>query len=105
VVGSLGDVEAAGAAVGLRSAITDRLQGAVEYTTAASRIASASDLGYFLLLSPAALRDRTERLHGVSTSVEAEVPETSRACWCSIALAMDTSALPSRAMPSRWIAI
>jgi Carboxypeptidase regulatory-like domain len=77
VVGSLGDVEATGAAVGLRSAITDRLQGSVEYTTAASRIASASDLGYFLLLSPAALRDRTERLHGVSTSVEAEVPETS----------------------------
>ena len=77
VVGSLGDVEATGAAVGLRSAITERLHGSVEYTTAASRIASASDMGYFILLSPAALRDRTERLHEVSTSVQAEVPETS----------------------------
>jgi len=77
VVGSVGDVDATGAAVGLRSVITDRLQGSVEYTTAASHLGPASGVGYFIVLSPAALRDRTERLHGVSTSVQAEVPETS----------------------------
>jgi len=71
-----GGVDATGWSVGFHTALAERFHGSIDYsqTTAHWR---ASDLGYVLLLAPAAAELESQRIHDVTTSLETEVPETS----------------------------
>lgn len=75
VVGSVGDVDAAGGTVAVRSALGTRVRGTVSYSLASAQLtrASAGGLDYVVLNGSTGPRSR---LHDVSASLEADVPET-----------------------------
>jgi hypothetical protein len=75
-VGNLGDTDATGCAVALRTVIANRLRGSIEYTTSSAGIMPTRHLGYLLLVAPSMVQPMQERLHDVATSLETEVPET-----------------------------
>ncbi len=75
-VSTAGDVNATGWSAGVRSVLGSRFNGSVEYTESRAQWSPADDLGYLVLLAPSAVRWRPERVHDVSTSFEARVPET-----------------------------
>jgi hypothetical protein len=75
-VGNLGDADATGCSVALRTVIANRLRGSVEYTTSSAGIVPTRHLGYLLLVAPSMVHPMQERLHDVATSLETEVPET-----------------------------
>jgi hypothetical protein len=76
VVGNMGDADARGCSLALRTVIANRLRGSVEYTTSSAETNPAGHVGYLLLVAPSAARPMQERLHDVATSLETEVPET-----------------------------
>ena len=76
LLGNIGDVEASGVSAGVRTAFSDHLHGAIEYTMTRARIASP-DMGYMLVLDPSALPLDRQQIHDLATSIETEVPETS----------------------------
>lgn len=75
VVGTAGDVDAAGGSVEVRSALGSRVRGAIAYSLATAQMvpvqAGASD---YVVLS--GLSTSRSRIHDVSASIEADVPET-----------------------------
>ena len=75
VVGTAGDVDAAGGSVAVRSALGSRVRGTVAYSLATAQIAPAlaGGLDYTLLSGSSGLRGQ---VHDVSASIEADVPET-----------------------------
>jgi carboxypeptidase family protein len=75
-VGNLGNADATGCAVALRTVIANRLRGSIEYTSSSAAIMPTPHLGYLLLVAPSMVRPMQERLHDVATSLETEVPET-----------------------------
>ena len=76
VVGNMGDADARGCSLALRTVIANRLRGSVEYTTSSAETNPAGHVGYLLLVAPSAARPLHERLYDVATSLETEVPET-----------------------------
>jgi len=76
VVGNVGDVDALGCSIALRTAIANRVTGSLAYSVASAQMTSADSVRYLVLLAPSVVRATAERLHGVSGSVEANVPET-----------------------------
>jgi Carboxypeptidase regulatory-like domain/TonB dependent receptor len=78
VVGNVGDAEATGGTVALRTAaLGGRVNSSVAYSLATGRLTPEPGLKYVLLLAPSAVRPETERVHDLSTTIEADVPETS----------------------------
>jgi hypothetical protein len=75
-VGNVGDTEALGYSVAFRMALVRRVNGSVTYSMANAEIAPTDDGRYLLRLAPSTVRPAAERIHGVSTSIEAAVPET-----------------------------
>jgi hypothetical protein len=75
-VGNAGEVEALGCNVAFRTTVVNRVTGSVAYSMAHAQLTPSDRVRYMILLAPSAVRPRNERLHGVSTSVEASVPET-----------------------------
>lgn len=71
-----GDIEATGLSAGFRAAVAGRFHGSVEYTMSRARTNSLDGDAYLLLLAPSTVRPPAEHIHDVSTSLEAEVPET-----------------------------
>ena len=76
-VANTGPVEATGYSTGVKTTIASRVRGAVEYSYARADWGSANFYNYLMFISPSSVRSGTERVHDVSTSVEADVPETS----------------------------
>ena len=76
-IGNSGDVDAAGWSVGLRTAVMQRMHASLQYSLARAGWNPGPDLAYMVLLAPSAVRLQSERIQGLSTAVEAEVPETS----------------------------
>jgi hypothetical protein len=74
-VSTVGDVDAAGWGAGIRTPIVPRVRGSIEYSQTMARWNPAAN-ALLVLMSPAVERAAAERLHDVSTTVEAEVPET-----------------------------
>jgi hypothetical protein len=72
-----GDVEAFGVSAGVRTAITTRVHGAVEYSITRADWEGAAGAAYMVLFAPSAARLGTDHIHDVSTSIETSVPETS----------------------------
>jgi hypothetical protein len=56
--------------------VTSWLRGSVEYSLASAELSPTTDTRYLLLTAPSAVGPRAERIHNVSTTVEAKLPET-----------------------------
>jgi hypothetical protein len=76
LVANAGNAAANGFAASFSTAISAWLRGSVEYSVANTSLAPPGDVRYLLLAAPSALRNRNERIHGVSTTLETRVPET-----------------------------
>ena len=76
-VSNAGKVDASGFGAGLRTAVAGRVRGSIEFSVTQARWNPGDELGYMMLLAPAALTLRSGRIHDVSTSIETHVPETS----------------------------
>jgi len=77
VVGNAGDVTALGWMVALRTSLAQRVHGSLGYSLANAQLTPADDLQYVVLLAPSAVRPEPERIHDLTTTIEADVPETS----------------------------
>jgi len=76
-VANNGGVDAIGYGAGIKAIVASRVRGSVEYTYAHATWLPGGDLTYLLMLSPSSVRTGDERIHDVSASLEADVPETS----------------------------
>ena len=76
-VANSGPVDATGYSAGLKAVFASRVRGSVEYSYARASWGAAGNLTYLLFFSPSSVRIGDERIHDVSTSLEADVPETS----------------------------
>jgi len=75
-VASGGDVQAAGWAVRLSSAPTQRVRGSIDYSVTRAEWISRGDMAAIAVWAPAAIRPRTEDIHDLTTSLETDVPQT-----------------------------
>jgi hypothetical protein len=76
-VANAGPMDATGYAAGLKALFGSRVRGAVEYSYAEANWGTGANASYLMLVSPSSVRMGNERIHDVSTSLEADVPETS----------------------------
>lgn len=74
VIGSVGDVDAAGGSVAVRSSLGSRMRGTVAYSLANAQLAPGPAGSEYVVLNGAT--GPRSRLHDVSASIEADVPET-----------------------------
>jgi len=72
-----GPVDTAGYSAGVKAVFASRVRGSVEYSYARATWGAAGNVNYLLVFSPSSVRTGAERIHDVSTSFEADVPETS----------------------------
>ena len=76
-VANNGPMDATGYSAGLKAVFAARVRGSIEYSYARASWAAGETPSYLMLVSPSSVRTGDERVHDVSTSVEADVPETS----------------------------
>jgi len=76
-VANSGGVVANGYAAGVKTVIADRVHGSVEYSFARAERNPLETFTYFLMFTPALGRPVHERVQDLTTSIEAELPETS----------------------------
>jgi hypothetical protein len=76
-VGGAGDAKATGGTAIFETSLADRVHCSVEYSLANAHLRPNEDLRYIILAAPSAVRMHAERIHDVSASVEANMPETS----------------------------
>jgi outer membrane receptor protein involved in Fe transport len=78
VVGSAGDVDIRGWGVSVTHALTPNVRGSFDYSMADAEWAGARSIDRARLARtmPSALRDATERVHDLTTSVETEFPQS-----------------------------
>jgi hypothetical protein len=77
VVGNVGDFKTTGCSAEFRAALTDNVRSTIAYSIASARLSPDFAQDYVIVLAPSAMQPEAERVHDVSTRVEAEVPETS----------------------------
>ena len=75
-VASAGAVDAEGWAVKVSTLATGRVRGSLEYSRTTAHWISRGDMIAVHDLAPAAIRDASEELHDVTTSIETDIPET-----------------------------
>ncbi len=77
VVGSAGDAQVTGGTVAFRtSTLGNRVNGAVAYSLSNAQLTPDAGLRYVVLLAPSKLGFENERIHDLSTTISADVPET-----------------------------
>jgi TonB dependent receptor/Carboxypeptidase regulatory-like domain len=76
-VGTAGSLEAAGWTIRFDSRPSSRLQGSLHYTLARVSWTGRGDLANLALLAPATIRPKNEDLHDLTSSLTADIPETS----------------------------
>ena len=76
-VGSAGSVDADGWSVRLDSRPTARIQGSVHYTMTRAKWVVGGDMDELLPIAPAAIRADVEDLHDLTSSIKADITETS----------------------------
>ena len=74
-VASGGDVSAAGWGVGVSRPVGKRVRGSIDYSRTTAEWTASPDLMWTAVWAPSARR-ASERIHDISTTLEAEVPET-----------------------------
>ena len=75
-VASAGAVDADGWAVRVSSVSTGRIRGSLEYSRTTAHWLSRGDMAAVAAWAPSAIRDTSDELHDVTTSVETDIPET-----------------------------
>src|SRR4051794_4071182 len=75
-VANAGNVDADGWAVRFSSAPTQRVRGSVDYSITRAHWISRGDMAAISIWAPEAIRPQTEDVHGITTSLETEIPET-----------------------------
>jgi hypothetical protein len=75
-VANAGSLDADGWAVRFSSAPSQRVRGSVDYSITRAHWISRGDMAAISLWAPEAIRPQTEDVHGVTTSLETEIPET-----------------------------
>ena len=77
-VASAGDADLRGWAVGMTQDLTEHVRARVDYTLVSTtwQASTGADRAALAALAPRALRQPRERLHDVTTSLDAEVPQT-----------------------------
>lgn len=75
-VGTAGDVDARGWGVGITQEITGYVRSSVSYSVTTATWAPSSAASVVALSAPSAVRQGTEEIRGLRTSVEAEIPLT-----------------------------
>ena len=76
-IGNGGSFDASGWSAGVHAAFTHRVHASVEYSLSHANWNGTGELAYIVVLAPSAVRLGADRIQDVSTSIEAEVPETS----------------------------
>ncbi len=77
LVGSAGNAQVRGGTVALRtSTLGNRVNGSVAYSLSDAQLSADTGLKYLVLLTPSVLRQDTQRIHDVATTISADVPET-----------------------------
>lgn len=76
LVGNAGDFVAVGLVAELRTSWANRVHGTIAYSLTHARLEPGSELQYLVLVAPSAIRPESERIHDVSTTLEADLPET-----------------------------
>jgi hypothetical protein len=76
-VANAGSLDAEGWAVRFSSAPSQRVRGSVDYSVARAHWVSRGDMAAISFWAPEAIRPQTEDVHGVTTSLETDIPETS----------------------------
>jgi hypothetical protein len=76
-IGNAGDAEALGCSASFRTTFASRVTGSLVYSMSNAALMADQGVHYLILLAPSTVRPNTERIHDVSTSIEARVPETS----------------------------
>jgi len=76
-VANAGSVDADGWAIRFSSAPTQRVRGSVDYSITRAHWVSRGDMAAIAVWAPEAIRPQDEDVHGVTTSLETEIPETS----------------------------
>jgi hypothetical protein len=77
LVGNAGDVAAQGCSALFSTMLAGRIHSSVAYSLAKAQLDPAADLEYLLLLAPSVIRPGREHIHDLSTTIQADVPETS----------------------------
>jgi hypothetical protein len=75
-VANSGGVEATGYSAGIKAVIASRVHGSIDYSYARGNWAPSDKLKYLLVVAPSTARVSNELIHDISTSLEADVPET-----------------------------
>jgi hypothetical protein len=75
-VANAGSLDADGWAVRFSSAPSQRVRGSVDYSVTRAHWISRGDTAAISVWAPEAIRPQTEDVHGVTTSLETEIPET-----------------------------
>jgi Carboxypeptidase regulatory-like domain len=75
-VAGAGNVDVDGWSAGFRTAMSDRVRGSVEYSSSVAHWQPGTDTAYLVLLAPSAVRNGTERIQDLSTTIETDMPET-----------------------------
>ena len=75
-VGAAGDASVRGVGMTLNHALVSNIRGSIDYSMATAQWSRATPVEYALLatLVPSAVRSNSERIHDLTTSLEAEVP-------------------------------
>ena len=76
-VANSGSVVATGYAAAVKTVIAERVHGSVEYSFARAERSPLETRTYFVLFAPTLAAPVHERVHDLTTSIEAQVPETS----------------------------
>jgi hypothetical protein len=76
-VANTAPIDATGYSAGFRALLASRVRGSVEYTYARAAWGQAGNVSYLMVMSPSSLRLGADNIHDFSTSLEADVPETS----------------------------
>jgi len=76
LVGNAGDATVLGWSAEFRSSWNDRVRGSIGYSQAHAQMTPATNLHYLVLVAPSTVRSQAERIHDISTTIEADVPET-----------------------------
>ena len=77
LVGNVGDLDARGYSASVQTVVADRIRGSLEYSTVDGQLTPDDSVPYLLLmLNPAPAVSPRTRVHSLTTTVEAEVPET-----------------------------
>lgn len=75
-VGNAGDVIARGWAVSVSRSVAGRLRGSVDYRVTTAHWSPSGQTAVLALWAPSAVRASSERLHDLTTSLEAQIPYT-----------------------------